>query len=268
MHNPTDVFSPFSPTTTTKLIDDINHIKFLNQNSLKILYLNARSIRNKIEDLLYIIATTKHQIHIISITEHWLSKEETKTFQIENYSTICSCRTDKEGGGSLILIRQNIPYEIIEQYSTNENSITSIKFKTQSKDNWIITSIYRRPNYSSAHINTFIDELNNHLNKIKNTNTIITGDMNINVLDSDDENTELYINTMIANDMYICDKTTITREVSQKSLDHVFTNNLTKKFILTYAPYDVLDHKLIFIEINDNIMSADSNTEQIITKKN
>lgn len=231
-----DVISPLSPNCTTQIIDDIHKITFTDSKSLKILYLNSRSINNKIEDLAYIIKTAKTDIHVISITEHWLNEADSSTFVFENYQAICSCRPNKNGGGSLILVRDNISYEIIKRYSTNENSITSIKLKMSSNENWIITSIYRPPNHSIQHINIFIDELNTHLNEI-NTNTLITGDMNINVKDENNINAEMYLNAMLTNNMYICDKTTITREFSQTALDHVFTNNLSKKIILSYAPY-------------------------------
>lgn len=42
-----------TPQTTTTIYDNINEIRFKNRKSIKILYLNARSIKNKLDDLTY-----------------------------------------------------------------------------------------------------------------------------------------------------------------------------------------------------------------------
>lgn len=67
-HNNTET-PTFHPQTKTEIIDNIHDVKFIEKDSLKIVYLNARSINNKQEEIDYIIDTLQHNIHIILITE-------------------------------------------------------------------------------------------------------------------------------------------------------------------------------------------------------
>lgn len=57
------------PITTSNNTTDLNNITIYQPNSLKILYLNARSIKNKQEELQHIINAYKSETHIIAITE-------------------------------------------------------------------------------------------------------------------------------------------------------------------------------------------------------
>jgi hypothetical protein len=125
-----------------------------------------RSINNKIEDLTYILQMAKNSIHVVSITEYLPSYLFMSTFQKRWWFPIADTRQ-----------------HFIRNYKT-------IQYQ-------------HKQHYDNCIINDFIGELNTHLNEIK-SNAIITGDMNINILDNEDENTELYLNTMISNNMYIC----------------------------------------------------------------
>lgn len=110
---------------------------------------------------------------------------------------------------------------------------------------------YRAPNQSATKVTEFCKILNEHTNKLKNTNTIVTGDFNFNILAKTDNNVQKYINTLLSNNLHLCDHNTITREISSTSLDHIHTNFFASHINLQYVPYDILDHRLIFIEINN-----------------
>lgn len=215
--------------------------------------MNARSIKNKLEELEYILKTVKDEIHIIAITETWITKGEEEYITFKDYTSIFACRPKKIGGGAAIFIKNNIQHDVIEQYSDNFNSIVCVQLHTNNTV-WTISNIYRAPSKLLDHVSHFITKLNEHISKLPCTNTIITGDFNFNVLEYDDRNTQTYINTMLSNSFYICDDSTITRSISQTSLDHIHTNHFTSTIQLNYAPYDLLDHQLIFIEvINTNV---------------
>lgn len=115
-----DLTFPFCPKAVES---DLPSLKLTNSNGLKMLYLNARSVNmpNKIDEIEH---STKTTIHIIAITETWLSKESEKYFNIQNYcSTFCS-RPNKQGGGVAILIRKEIQnYEITSSFSDDKHKI-------------------------------------------------------------------------------------------------------------------------------------------------
>lgn len=71
-----DLNLPFNPST--KQVNTLKQIKFEEVNSLKIMYLNARSLENKLMDLHFILNTIPEKIDILVITEVWLDKNKLK----------------------------------------------------------------------------------------------------------------------------------------------------------------------------------------------
>lgn len=61
-----------------------------NSNSLVMLYFNARSIKNKVEELNFILSQVKSKVHLIAISETWLSDDDTTCLNVKNYSKITS----------------------------------------------------------------------------------------------------------------------------------------------------------------------------------
>lgn len=111
-----------------------------------------------------------------------------------------------------------------------------------------ISNVYRLPNHRAANIIQFLNSLNVHLNTIKNKQSIITGDFNIGTIEEENTHTQMYLNLTHSNGFFIVNKNTITREAAKTELDHIQTNNFENTIQLYYAPYDSLDHRIIFIE--------------------
>lgn len=243
----------FHPKSTTKILDNISDVKFTEKHSLKIIYLNARSLNNKQEEIDYIITALKHNIHIIAITETWIDEDNALLFTFYGYHTIFSCRPKKSGGGSAIFIKNTIPFEIIDNFSTNENSFISLKCIINST-NWVVSTVYRAPKTNNIKLQHFFDQMNNHLEKInaiENAHVLVNGDFNINTRNENNPIAQQHIDNMLANNLYICDHKTITRRATSTAIDHVFTNNLTTQINLSYVTYDILDHRLICIEFTE-----------------
>lgn len=149
----------FHPKSTTNIVDNINDVKFTEKQSLKIVYLNARSLNKKQEEIDYIITALKHNIHVLSITETWINEDDAQHFSFFGYHTIFSCRPNKTGGGSAIFIA--IPFNIVDNFSTNENSFISIKCLI-NEVNWIITTVYRAPKTNNDKLQRFFNQMNKH----------------------------------------------------------------------------------------------------------
>lgn len=247
-----DLTLPFDPKTVFHT--NYMNIKFKSLKSLKIFYLNARSIAKKIDELEIIIdnITKKNntQIDIIAVTEHWIRDYDAKFFSFGQYNAVFSSRPDKGGGGSAIFVHKSIDYTIKNVFSDNSNSFLTINIKTQNIN---ITCIYRQTEYTNVAYEQFFDQLENHLqiNCMSGTNYII-GDFNIDVM----ENTQItneYLSLMERNGFFICDTKSNTRPISNSNLDHVFTNDFKFDMQLNTFSYDRHDHKLMFIEIDNNI---------------
>lgn len=68
--------------------------------------------------------------------------------------------------------------------------------------------------------------------------------------------------------MHICNTDIVTRDISQTSLDHIYTNNFETTTHQHYAPYDLLDHKLIFIETTNTNVTVTNNRNNTTTAVN
>lgn len=258
-----DYILPFKPTI--HYANDIYNIRFTNTKSIKMMYLNARSVNNKIEELQHILLNTSKlnnnkYIPIIALTEHWISSDNAPHFLFENYTTILSTRDKKRGGGSAIFIAKNqIKFDILLQYSDEENSITSIKLYPLRSQPFVLTCVYRAPNTNTQKIDFFFHTLTTHLESIGSFNSYCIGDFNINTL-NDDTLTQRYLATMQSYGLFICDKSSITRPAAKTCIDHLHTNQLHQNIHLHYTSYDMLDHTMIFVELvnttqNQNIQS-------------
>lgn len=265
--NSNNIISTIDPQSTSYTHTNINQINLNDNKTIKILYMNARSISNKQEELQYILETLKTKIHIISITETWINKGEDIYFSFNEYVPLLACRPTKKGGGAALLIQKNIKYETIFNYSNDDDSIISTKIEIYGKT-YIIINVYRAPSKIQNKIIDFLNKINTHLSEINNTSTIITGDFNFNVRDMDDNTVQSYLTMMRSNNMHICDTNTITRDLSQTSLDHIHTNIFDQNIDLHYVPYDMLDHRLIVIEIiNNNNINIQQTTTPPYTRK-
>lgn len=76
----------------------------LKSNRFNILYLNIRSLRNKIYELESLINSNKFQIHAIVLTETWLEDGEAKFFNFPNFKSFHLTRS-KRGGGVAIFVK-------------------------------------------------------------------------------------------------------------------------------------------------------------------
>ena len=126
---------------------------------------------------------------------------------------------------------------------------------------YYIIGVYRPPN---GVLNNFQNKLNEILldSKIKNKFCIVLGDMNINLLNTDN-NTQDYINSMNTLHLFpTINKPTRITEDSATIIDHIFINkptNYTSGIILD----NTTDHMPTFIRIPVNKKSFNSNKVKI-----
>lgn len=255
-----DLSLPFEPIVHT--IDDLQKIQFEKQDSLKLLYLNARSISNKIEDLNKVLITIKETVHLIAISESWL-KDDSSCLNINNYNVVSVSRSgSRSGGGVVLLIHHTITnYDLISTYSDKFLSILSVKLIISNREH-LVSVIYNPPNRGQQ----FIEVLETFMNSQKNKNAIIVGDVNINLLQSDSVCKE-YKSILNCNNFYICDCLTPTRKSSGTVLDHILVNDVNQRVTLNHIDTDISDHNIIVCEFNKVSMEKSSKNNKIQIKK-
>lgn len=170
---------------------------------MKIIHINARSLRNKRNELLFILE--KEDPDVIIITEHWLNEIESLNFEIDNYIIASiSSRKNSRGGGVLILAKNTQLIKCTPIASiTNANcegicEIAAIKVRIFNQQ-VIVIGIYHPP-ASSVNSNIELSKDENFLNILQEVlmscnplvnDVVVGGDFNTNFLQKSCKTTEL-----------------------------------------------------------------------------
>lgn len=214
-------------------------------NDLKIIYLNIRSLRNKLYELENYIETLTEKPDLIILTEIWIYKEENSKYNIQNYNCFFTNRESSQAGGVCIFIKSNIIANNIFSHDDGESSILGInlvKFKLN------IFSIYKSP---SANNEIIFNKLDLLLSSYKNN--IVIGDFNFDLLQSNINN-EKYVNVIQSNGHTILNK--ISKKFSTRVtlnthtiIDHIITDCLKYSYTISLSDLFISDHKVISLSI-------------------
>ena len=95
------------------LIEHINIEHYVNDemitqthNNIHFIYLNIRSLRNKLHDLEHLIQSLSFVPHFIILTETWIFEDEINYFNIENYKQFHCTRSTRGGGVNQFISKQ------------------------------------------------------------------------------------------------------------------------------------------------------------------
>lgn len=208
------------------------------------MYINIRSLRNKIEEIT--ILTAIHQPDILVLTETWLYQQESDNIKILNYSAYHSCR-ETRGGGVSIFIQKKYEANIILESNQNNNNILIIYINTLKVH---MGAIYKQP---SSCIKSFLEKLDQTILPIRNA--ILIGDFNLNLLETSKQSSE-YKEILSSHGFIILNKinengaTRIDMTTGKKSIiDHLLTNlDVSANLLLT--DHVISDHKIMEIGLN------------------
>lgn len=132
------------------------------------------------------LARLKFDCDIIVLSECWLSKVSSLP-TIEGYSSHKTSRNYNQNDGVVVMINDRHNFEVEEPHFVEANCLV-IKFGT---NHVAIIAIYRSPSFKN--LDNFLSSLNDLLDKLSHfCNIVITGDININIL-NDDANSSAYL---------------------------------------------------------------------------
>jgi len=161
-------------------------------NKFTVLSLNCQSLHAKYDCLktyLEMYNSSSSKICAVSLQETWLSADsDVSPFQLDGYNFIHKGKSCSAHGGVAIYLHESLQYEILDIYDNSE--IWDGLFIKISVENGnighktlVLGSIYRPPRPTTANISTFIDELNEVANRLKNyKDVVISGDFNLDLL--------------------------------------------------------------------------------------
>lgn len=184
-------------------------------------------------------------LHIIILSEVNLREEELEFYKIQNYSMFYNLRKGKSGGGLLVFHRNDLNVNRVD-FEINYAETICFHVKTQpTTPDILIYAFYKPPKNENA----FINALQIFLEKEKNKNVYIIGDMNIDLNKENDSIVELYTDKLASNGFY-SGITEFTRErikngkITRSTIDHIFIRSQlqTNTIVITE---DVADHHTI-----------------------
>ena len=147
---------------------------------LKCFYVNARSLRNKKDELLSYIV--EENLDIICITEAWVNEEKfresRKEYEVDGYIMHLYQRASRIGGGVVVYVKNSITSSQINGIKV-DSRVESLWLDVRvNKDKTIrVGAFYRPPNQSPEVDELMVDEVNRGCTR----QTIILGDSNFTV---------------------------------------------------------------------------------------
>lgn len=171
---------------TDQLVAALNN----NKNKFSILSTNIQSLPAKMNEFKIFIERLKNQdcmFSAICIQESWLNDgDDIKDLQLQDYDIISQGKHCTSKGGLVIYLHNIFKHtpKLTLKYDTWEGQFIHIKRGNHLSKPIILGNIYRRPVDLLDNYTQFITELSTNLSKLESNNTdvIIAGDYNINLL--------------------------------------------------------------------------------------
>ena len=224
-------------------------------DEFSVIHINARSMKNKFDDIQNLLAVSGVNWSLICISETWLKQNQIEHFNMEGYNVFASCRENSEGGGTLIYVNKR--YDVkerkdLESIST-ESTLVELQQPFLNGKNVIIGSIYRSPSLSHRIFLEYIEKLLDTLEDEKKM-VILGGDFNYNLLDANDQ-PSLSFNNLLASYGFSPTITKPTRVQHGKHslLDNFYINHLSFYHKSGIAIDDLSDHFPVFLTLSFKI---------------
>ena len=227
---------------------------------LKVCHLNIRSLLPKIDILRLFI--NKNPFDVIAVSETWLKPSVTNAeINIANYSIARQDRKDKTGGGTVIYVRNGLPYRSRTDLQNNYSESCWIEITRRNTKSLFISSVYRPPDFE---IKNFIEKFNNDISKIQeNAEIILLGDFNVDYNRRSTAKSRLQtLARAFSLEQLITSPTRIT-ESSESIIDLIFVNNIHRVVASGVIPLDLSDHSLIFCVIKSGVAKTGGNYRDI-----
>ena len=243
---------------------DLNHTN-VNGNNLNLLYINVRSLRNKLEDFELTILKQNVLTHFIVITETWLYDNEMNHFNIKNYNKLF-CNRSTRAGGVAIYVHVTLTANEVYNKEFNGNNILGAFITAPNIVGFHLFGIYRCPN---SDVSNFIDILSSIMLNYKNI--VYTGDFNLNLKNKNcDSEVFNYVTAVYSTGHFFLNSednsyyTRMGRFGVGTIIDHIFTDLLKYSFTLSVCDTHLSDHRYLYL----NIQGIDPHIEnKLIAKK-
>lgn len=226
-----------------------NTLKNINKNNaINILYLNAISMVNKLNDVTLFLDSFDFKVHVLVVTETRITDNEEQFYNIDGYVAYFNNRNvinlRERGGGVAVYIHSSLPSTIIHSELSEKNHFLIMKLVDV---NMHVFSVYKPPNTDEKLFIKRFDELLQLY-----ANSLVIGDFNLNMLNFDDNNIQRYRNVVHCNGFGFINKIdsafpTRTTERTSTIIDHVLSNMFGLEYEMLLDDIYFSDHKYILL---------------------
>ena len=233
---------------------DLEDCKNLNLNNYNLVVMqhNIHSVLSNqcdLKNLLNNLSLKNSKVDIILLCETHLSKQTVGFVNIPNYTQVANYRSTHKGGGTSILIRNDIPFKRrhdLKTFIEKEIKSTYIKIAAKNGKQFIVGSLHHSPNTPEEPLLNHVREILNKIKTKKSHQEIIIGlDHNLDLLKSYQHNPiSKFLELMLDHSMLqtITRPTMITSN-SAMLIDNVFiSEKLQKNFDSCVLINDMSDH--------------------------
>lgn len=228
-------------------------------NDLRIIYINARSLRGKIPDIensLNRFHKRNKSVHVLVISEIWIYESETKYFNIKNFNAVHCTRDSDRGGGVSIYVHNSIGFNEVLKLNSEDNSFLVIKLLPS---NFNIIGLYREKN---TNIDNFFQNVEVLLHDFPKS--FVFGDFNINWFDTSNIKRIRLNESTLNNGFVVLNNTqsvyaTRVEKTSATSIDYAISDCVTLSFDYSLEDISYSDHKMIILEVNHRLPTPPSN---------
>lgn len=210
-------------------------------HSLKCLHLNVRSLYNKEEDINDFINGFHFLFDAVMLSETWC-RDDRDLFKFPSYQSYCVNRTNRRGGGVMLLLREHVNCELLSNFCICCDDFEII---TARVNDCMFSVCYRPPSGNLPSFFCFYEQL---LSFVSETGDYLVsaGDFNIDLLTiSAPQKAMLTMLTSNGCENLIYVPTRVTTE-SETLLDLFITNIDSTKANSGVITWDLSDHLPIF----------------------
>ena len=239
---------------------------FTRARGLKVAHINIRSVINK-TDTLEILLKDK-SFDVFTVSETWLKPQIPDCeVNISGYSCVRQDRLEKIGGGTMIYVRDGVPYRHRQDLGGGVTESCVIEITRPKCKKLLIWTVYRAPN---TNLEDAIEEIQDRLLNIPDSfELVLLGDFNVNFLEVDKtaKRKLMRVANLYDLEQLILQPTRITPS-SKSLIDLLFTNSCHRVVDCGVINLTLSDHSLIFCVLKSACPKAPGRSIQYRAYKN
>lgn len=240
----------------SKSTDSNYHLQTLDEylNHTSIAHLNTRAICSTFDE--FEVMLTTYKFDIIGLSETWLKDNLylLEHVNIPGYNFEYKNRDNRRGGGVGFYLKEGISYKVRNDIRKLDESIENLwlEIKGKNKNSSYLFGSFYQPCSVESEKREWLDKLDNLLLKIMSKwdgIVILTGDMNIDMINGDRLTVEKY--TDVLESFGLHQHVNVATRHNKTLIDHIVTNIPSKVIAVNVLPCDeITDHDAPYVVVN------------------